>query len=97
MSDLFFYDIKKTETETLKGFFHIDSIIRGIQFPDGTMVVALNDFHESMEPVQIPVANRKYKAGEKPEYKFETRKVETNSEIQLLKEDADRFIQLYGN
>ena len=96
MNEQFFYKRKVEEkqgeelvTSYVVDSFNINRVLRTISQNEGTRLVVLDDFHVRKQ--EVPIFNKKR---EITGYKNQEQTV--NSEIELLPEDAERFVKLYS-
>jgi adenosyl cobinamide kinase/adenosyl cobinamide phosphate guanylyltransferase len=98
MNNQFFYTRKvalpkkseeqeEKEWKTLTDSFAIDKVIRTMELEDGKRIVLLDDVHERLE--NSPQLNAKGKVTG-----FVKQRNTVQSEIQLEKEDSERFVKL---
>ena len=70
--------------------FNVNNVIRTISFEKGDMkglAIVLNDFHEEVRQVEVPIAKTN-------KTRIEHRKMEVCSEVYLGEEDAVRYRKL---
>lgn len=90
----FFYTVKiqdpKVQEEALIDIMqsvNVDMISRATEFAPGQLVLAMSDWHKSLQQVKIELKNGGYRV--------EPREVDVCSEIMLSEEDSKRFRELF--
>jgi len=90
----FFYTVKIQDPKAQEESYidviqsvNVDSINRCTEYESGKLVLALNDWHKTVQQVKIELKNGGYRV--------EPRDVDVCSEIMLNLEDSDRFRKLF--
>ncbi len=78
---------KEQEFDEFQDSFNLNCVVRAVTYPDGTVVVILNDFHE--EVIEKPQINTKTNV-----ITYTKSRETVQSQIQLSKEDGARFFKL---
>lgn len=83
----FFYT-RITEEKEYRDSFNVNKVIRSMTFPEGKVIVILDDFHEQLtQQPDINPKNNKMNG-------YKMVRATMQSEIELSKEDGERFFNL---
>lgn len=80
----FFYYTRQSELAS----FNMEMVTQTLEREPGKLIVALNDFHEQIHPVEVMNAKRKVE--------IQNRKVTVVTEIQLNEADTIRYKEMVG-
>jgi len=89
MPNLFVYNRKEGD-EVFTDAFNLDYVIRLFGLEKGESVILLDDFHEDIREIPVPMKTNKAQA-----VRLEKRKVQVCSEIHLDAEDTSRFLDIF--